>query len=480
MNRHARPTAALIGAAILLLPLSLTAFNSGSTGADGAFSPFLTNTELQLPPDGVFNFTSVNIPVGVTVTFKRNAANTPVVMLVQGDVLIDGTLDVSGKPAAPTGSDAPDGGDPTDDGMPGEGGPGGFSGGYGTPVSSSLAPSDGLGPGGGRATVAAFESGSGGSHATAGAGTQPGTIYGSQLLRPLVGGSGGGGTASFWWPFGPSSNQTWVMGMGGGGGGGAILVAASGDIHLNGLITANGGGSSNDQSNVSTGGGGSGGAIRLVAAHIVGGGRVTASGGNTCCGRSGFGRLGGTGGTGRIRVEPETGGVLLLADPGVVFDRPADLFTPGLPGLAISSIATLPVPTNPTGRGDITLPAITADPVDVVLHTNGVPPDTIIKLTVTPEYGAATSTDSAPTVGTLADASTTVSVSIPEGRSVLMATTSFIVTAALGEHLAPYAQGETVEQVRLTASPGQPSRMVLLTASGRELDLPAGALAQGW
>jgi len=99
---------------------------------------------------------------------------------------------------------------------------------------------------------------------------------------------------------------------------------------------------------------------------------------------------------------------------------------------------------------------------------------------MTPEYGAATSTNSPPTAGTLADASTTVSVSIPEGRSVLMATTSFIVTAALGEQLTPYAQGETVEQVRLTASPGQPSRMVLLTASGRELDLPAGALAQGW
>jgi len=45
-------------------------FVSGSTGVDGAFNP-TTNTELQMPANGIFNFTTVNIPAGVTVTFKK-------------------------------------------------------------------------------------------------------------------------------------------------------------------------------------------------------------------------------------------------------------------------------------------------------------------------------------------------------------------------------------------------------------------------
>jgi len=474
MNRHARLTAALIGVAILLLPLSLRAFNSGSTGADGAFNPFLTNTELQLPPDGVFNFTSVNIPVGVTVTFKRNTANTPVVLLVQGDVVIDGAIDVNGKPAAPTGPNASDGGDPTDDGLPGNGGVGGFGGGHAAPVGSSVSPGNGLGPGGGGGSQGAFLPPSGASHAALGGGESAGAIYGSPLLTPLVGGSGGGGMASFWWAF--YARQ--VYGMGGGGGGGAILIAASGSIQINGSISADGGGSPGTQIEVWTGGGGSGGAIRIVATHVFGRGRVSAVGGALCCG--GVAGYGGEGGAGRIRVEGDALTAGLSSNPSFSQGLPNEVFVSGLPSLSITRVGAIPVPSNPTGAGDVTLPATTANPMDVALHTNGVPPGTIIKLTVTPEYGPATSTDSPPTAGTQADASTTVSVSIPEGRSVLMATTSFIVTAALGERLAPFAQGETLEQVRLTASPGQPSRMVLLTASGRELDLPSGALAQGW
>jgi hypothetical protein len=66
----------------------------------------------------------------VTVTFKRNAANTPVVMLVQGDVVIAGSIDISGKNSAMMG---PDGDANLFDGPrgPGIGGPGGYDGGYG-------------------------------------------------------------------------------------------------------------------------------------------------------------------------------------------------------------------------------------------------------------------------------------------------------------------------------------------------------------
>src|SRR5260221_10349 len=102
-----------------------SAFVSGSTGADGAFNPAV-NTTVTLPPSGIFNFTSVNIPVGVTVAFRRNTANTPVVILATGDVVIGGLLDVSG--GSSPGSGSARGGRA---GTPGGGGPGRMRGGGG-------------------------------------------------------------------------------------------------------------------------------------------------------------------------------------------------------------------------------------------------------------------------------------------------------------------------------------------------------------
>jgi len=66
-------------------------FSSGSTGADGTFAP-TQNTALALPANGIFNFTTVNIPAGVTVTFQNNGTNTPVTILATGDVTIAGTI----------------------------------------------------------------------------------------------------------------------------------------------------------------------------------------------------------------------------------------------------------------------------------------------------------------------------------------------------------------------------------------------------
>ena len=97
------------GAGLLLIliwtgPAFGQTFNSGSTGALGAFNP-ASNTTVVLPADGILNYTTVNIPAGVTVTFQANSANTPVTMLAQGNVTIAGTLNVSGTDAAPaTGS----------------------------------------------------------------------------------------------------------------------------------------------------------------------------------------------------------------------------------------------------------------------------------------------------------------------------------------------------------------------------------------
>ncbi len=120
--------------AVLLSITDVVAYESGSTGADGAFSP-TENMELNLPPSGIFNFTSIDIPEGVTVTFGNNATNTPVVLLAQGNVAIAGTLDLNGGNGSASVS----------------GGPGGFDGGRGGPfyaAGSNFSGSAGLGPGG--------------------------------------------------------------------------------------------------------------------------------------------------------------------------------------------------------------------------------------------------------------------------------------------------------------------------------------------
>ena len=116
-------------------------FNSGSTGADGAFTP-ASNVTLTVPPSGIFHFTTVTIPAGVTVTFARNAANTPVILLASGDVTIAGTLDLIGAPGGAGAFAtllAPNGG---------LGGPGGFAGGAGASGIVSTTAGTGVGPGG--------------------------------------------------------------------------------------------------------------------------------------------------------------------------------------------------------------------------------------------------------------------------------------------------------------------------------------------
>ena len=117
---------------------------AAKTGADGALAP-LADTVLTLPPNGIFNFTTINIPSGVTVTFTRNASNTPVTFLATGDVTIAGTIDISGQ----NGEDGNSGNVPA--GAGGKGGPGGFDGGYGgippNAGMSAILPGTGLGPG---------------------------------------------------------------------------------------------------------------------------------------------------------------------------------------------------------------------------------------------------------------------------------------------------------------------------------------------
>ncbi len=233
-----------------------------SDGSDGPFVPVGSLYTVDLPEDGVFNFTTIHIPAGVTVKFNRNPANTPVFFGATGDVVIDGTLDVS---ATATDTLLP----PVPENPKQSAGPGGFDGGSGGTASATVG-QDGNGLGGGGAGYSAGGAGN------ALPGSQP-TRYSTDggkgdagpavdFTTPLAGGSGGGG-GSARYRFG------WYNGGYGGGGGGAIRIVTPGQITINGSILANGANGGWAHASVlahgGAGGGGSGGNIALVANTVT-------------------------------------------------------------------------------------------------------------------------------------------------------------------------------------------------------------------
>jgi hypothetical protein len=161
--------------AVFSTTIGWTQVNSGSDGSDGALNVTNGNFIINMAdhPTGVYKYTSVYI--GASITFIPNANNTPVVWLVQSNVVIDGTVDINGHDVESATS--------------GTSGPGGGAGGTG-----GSNPSAGQGLGGGSA------GGYGGNASFGSLGSQelgyqslPGSIYGNSFLIPLLGGSGGGG-----------------------------------------------------------------------------------------------------------------------------------------------------------------------------------------------------------------------------------------------------------------------------------------------
>jgi hypothetical protein len=480
--------------AALASPAAHAAFNSGSTGADGALSPTV-NTEIELPASGVLNYTTINIPTGVTIKFKKNTANTPVYILASGDVTIAGAIDIRGQDAAHTGTSGD--GAVGDDGIPGAGGPGGFDGGRGGREDAAqradiIRAGSGLGPGGGLGgreggngctsigyypyigvgggySANAYQADGYGYQCTASTITQFGKAYGSALLQPLIGGSGGGG----------GRGGVTYPGSGGGGGGGALLLASSGTLRVTGTIDATGG-DGGGYIGTGTGGrgaGGSGGAIRLMATTIAGTGTVAANGGcinnnnqrRQNCGSSGYQQYGGS--AGRIRLEAESVTFTGTSQPTYVVDQPGPVFIAGAPALRIASIAGSAVPANPTGTADVTLPASTTGPVTVTFETVNVPVGNTVLLRVAPAYGLTTEVLSPAISGTAAAGTTQVSVTLPQGPSTLQATTTYTVVVAMGEDLSRFAQNERVEKVEVTVAMQGPTRAKLITVSGKTFDV---------
>lgn len=479
----------LTATAVLALTVpALAAFDSGSACAVpsdpnclGAFSPTI-NTTVTLPPDGILNYTTVNIPAGVTVSFAKNAANTPVVIRASGSVSIAGAINVSAQ-TAPTASGTAGNGVLGDDGQPGTGGPGGFDGGPGGlgPVlggTSGNSGGAGKGPGGGQAVSGiiagayGYSGGGGGYNGVGGNGyasTSGGLSYGQWSLLPIIGGSGGAGGGS-----GIS-----FSGSGGGGGGGAILIASSDTISVSGYIYADGGagGATTGSGSGGAGGSGSGGAIRLVANTLTrsSAGYLYARG---AAGTSSDYGGAGAGANGYIRLESNviTNWTTGYSTPAYSYVLPGKLFVPNSPTLTITGVAGQPVPASPTGVGDVTLPQGTATATVQLAGTN-IPRGTTVTIYVIPAVGANRSSVLSSALDGASDAATTATatVTLANGNNVLMASATYTVTELIAMNM-PKFGGEYVAKIRVESEMGgTASKVTYITASGKEY--PANAKA---
>ena len=444
----------LFAMGILITALSLSAnaqntFSSGSTGADGAFSPTTSQT-IQVPASGVFNYTTVNIPTSVVITYVPNSTNTPLTILASGAVQINGTIHVDGQNGSPLS-------------FGGLGGPGGARGGTGGINGAPGTPGDG--PGGGKggtynpsgSPICAVGGGAG--FQLPGSGTLGGAVYGTPSLVPLVGGSGGGGGCA------AVGNNT---GGGGGGGGGAILIASSSTITFSSgaSITATGGfcnGCGTNASLFSAGAGGSGGAIRIAA--------------NSVTGIVSFNVLGGSSaGAGYIRIEAFTTTGFSPGSSGntpISSALPSSAIPTNLPALQIVSVAGIAVPSNPIGSfqgsPDVVLPANQANPVSIVINAANIPVGTTVNLTAIPASGTSTSATTT-LAGTLSSSTGTASISLSSGLSVLTAST-IINLATLGDLQPLFINGEKVDKIEVAARFGGGSQIAYITHSGRRIQV---------
>ncbi len=243
-------------------------------GADGVFDAAnftrfdaaATASLVTLDTSRVYQFTQFTLPAGVTL---KGSGSQPLRFRVQGDVLIEGTIDLKGgnagaaqmPVAAANGGSACCGGgaggsgrvttESADGTTPSAGGGGGGIAG----TTSGAGGTDGGAAGGGGNAFAGGAGQAGGAGAGGG-----GLAYGVNSLSTLVGGAGGGG--------GGGNTFTPSRGAGGGGGGGAIAFFAGGDftVSATGLIQTVGGTGGLGGNAAGMGGGGAGGSVLIYAA----------------------------------------------------------------------------------------------------------------------------------------------------------------------------------------------------------------------
>jgi len=377
-----------LAAWLLALPASGQAptveFNAGSTGALG--DVVITNdTTIVLPADGILHYKSFTVTNDAVIHFIKNANNTPVYLLSQGDVTLHGRLNLAGGGGGSSG--------------PGLGGPGGSDG--GRRGAGGMAPGDGQGPGGGRAGTAVLD------HLpdSAGSGvflqpwhngsTNSGAVYGNAALIPLIGGSGGGGT--------PAS--------GGGGSGGAILIASNTRIAMGGggnhVVDATGG----EWGTSGAWNGGSGGGIKMVAPQITGLLRLYVQNRH------------GTGSPGRVRLDAVSyaGANFSSVSPQQSLSY-GNMLATGLDGaqprLELVSVAGKQLPSGNVATGFILLPNGSAGEQPVVIRAHNFGTQVPVSVVIAPDNGPTVTVPAVINNTTQNPATTTVNVLIPANSPV--------------------------------------------------------------
>jgi len=403
----------------LAISANAQSFSSGSTGADGALDLSTMNCpesicQVQLPESGVLNYTTVLIPQGKALKFKHNLRNTPVFLLAQGAVVINGSIDLSANGinvGASCGAGSPTTRSP---------GPGGFYGGAPT--------QRGFGPGGGANNA------------------ESGTWVGPLSLVPIVGGSGGGGDS---------------QGNFGGSGGGAIVIASSTSITLaqGAGITATGAPDYSCYGFFSyLNNPGSGGAIRLVANSLNVSGALSACNvfGTKC---------------GVVRLEASSASLTFNGSsnpPAGLFPINPTVLPSASPSLTFVSIGGFPVPSYAGQRFDtydMLLPNQLTDPISAVVQANNIPVGT--QVTVGFVNGSPSGTSTPGTLsGTFQSSTATTTISNLNRTSVtyLLATATFDPPM---EAMKFNPNGPNhVAKVRVVASPGAKSKFVFLRSNG--------------
>lgn len=258
------------GAPVTVLDCGTTTVNTTDPDGGGAEIVTFTNWCGTTPPvlvqaqsggsDAVvLLMNGLTVSTGATL---RLIGNRPIILAVNGDVTIDGTVDASSN-ASDMGAGANLSCTPA---------PGSGAGSNGSGSSST----GGGGGGGGGFGTAGGNGGDGNGNNNNGVG---GAVRGNATLIPLAGGcpGGNGGGAS-------GSNGI------GGAGGGAVEISAAGTLTVSstGIVRANGeAGTLGTSSEGGGGGGGSGGAVLLEAGDLAISGTVNANGGAGGNGRGG-------------------------------------------------------------------------------------------------------------------------------------------------------------------------------------------------
>jgi len=278
-------------------------------------------------------------------------------VLAQGDVVIEGSIDVSAIVRL--------------------GGPGGFDGGFGqSAYAGSLSAGDGHGPGGGRADETLGQ----GRGAFGGPEINGNTrVYGNLLCSPLVGGSGGAGYRT----------------SDGSGGGGAVLIASNTRIAISGSVVSRGGNNHLQ---------GSGGAIRLVAPVAEGTGLVDVRGGDYA-------------GFGRVRIDCTDDLAYLSLNVAGVASRGWRMFVfPAvIPKLDIIEAAGQVIPVGASSGVQILLPKEASPNQTVIVQARDFTADVPIRVVVTPKNGPSASFDGTILQSSGSPPSATVDVVIPPG-----------------------------------------------------------------